>query len=401
MFTIYPNYFKAEIFEINEIYYSKFALCNITLLLFILSLIFGFKLFRSWKIAFTLSFIKSAFFFLFFFFFFNATNFNEIDSLTYIEGTKALVESVNSVDAFINFDNFRNYGQGHYFYYIYSFILCKIFGTYIFVPIAFNIISTYFGGYLIFQILKKFYKINNEVCKVLTIIFLLHWENIFWSSFFNLRDILIQTSILATTYLFIKFTTDDSKYKILNFGILLISFSILFILRVHIAIALFALFYFLYFFINGISSKKILGILLMSVVGFFYTSEFLNVVIKWLEFFDLGYGLKMLRYFFSPAPFTHLYGGYGYLILSTPLNIILFPFTIIGVIYLYNKNKITTLILFSVLLSITFIMSGYENVQGPRQRLMIIPFLYIFQSIGFLRAISHFKNTFNNKNQLN
>ena len=394
MFTIYPNFFVSQIFEVPEIYYSKVALLNISVFIFLLSLFFGFKLFQNWKTALFLSTIKSGLFFFYFFFFFNKTNFNEIDSLTYIEGTKALIDSVISLDDFVNFNNFRAHGGGHYFYYIYSFLLAKIFGSYIFVPIAFNVLSTYFGGYLILKILSKYYKINNELCKLLTVIFLLHWENIFWSSFFNLRDILIQTVILLSTYNFIKFI-EDSKNVIINFCILLITFSILFILRVHIAIGLYALFIILYFFIKEISAKKILGILLMSVMSFFYINELVDITMQWFDIFDFSYGLNFVKFFLSPIPFTHLYNGYGFLIFSMPINLILFPFIILGIIRLFKMNKIVTVVLVFVFFFISTIISGYENVQGPRQRLMVIPFLYIFQLIGLITAITYFKNTFN------
>ena len=100
---------------------------------------------------------------------------------------------------------------------------------------------------------------------------------------------------------------------------------------------------------------------------------------------SIPYG--MVRILLSPVPFTHTFNGYGFLFFSSILHYIAFPFLIYGAYFLHGVNKNISLLMLLFVLIIVILLGTFDYAQGPRQRLMLVPFFAMYQYIGIREFI--------------
>ena len=213
----------------------------------------------------------------------------------------------------------------------------------------------------------------------------------YWSSFFNLRDILIQVNILALIYYLLKIFNRLRLNIIIKLAITLF---ILKYLRQHL-VYIFFLTVFLITFLNlkKINLKIYLIIFFSMLCVFLYNLKYFYLLFQnWYERFNFNYGIEIIRLLLAPLPNVQtVYNGYGFLVIGSIINIITLPFLLLGIIYSFKNNLRNAFILFIFFLTILFVIGSYDNVQGPRQRLMISTIILLYTFLGFISVKS--KNT--------
>lgn len=370
----------SPLFIVPDQFYDLNGLIYSSIFLFFSSYLFSLLLFKSNYISFLVSSLKSLIFLFYFLVYFNSTNFNFIDSITYIENSVFLSKNYTFFELLLNHNQLvAPLSGGHSFYYLWSILAINILGPYYFSPIVFNILSLFLGGYYLQNIVKKF-SVNFST-RFFSFFYLFHWEIVPWSSFFNLRDIIIQVSILSVSYYIICFI---NKSTIRNLIFLLISLFILSYLRVHVSYILSLLVFFWVVYTSRFLLIKSIFILFLGSF-FLFNSNLYNMLSLFLDDFNF----RVLSFLFSPIPsISTLYNGYGFLIFASILNIAFFPFVLTGYIYLYKKSGYEFLIFSSIFILLLLIFSSYANIQGPRQRLMVTPFYFTFMYFGIKIFIS-------------
>ena len=229
--------------------------------------------------------------------------------------------------------------------------------------------------------------------------FLLHPSLVAWSSFFNLRDIFILLCLLAIFYHFYALVVGKPNL-ILQISSLGFALLCLFYLRVHI-------FYLLtcvlpVVFILTLKPKFTKSWVRLNIAVIFSFSGFL--FLKWdvltgiaaiyLKDFQPSI-LNLAKLYLSPLfNIDILYKGYYFTIFNSYLNIISLPFIFVSffrILVQRSRFEILLLIYFgAIFVTITF----YGNIQGPRQRIMVEPFILYMQVTGWLVVYSYFSKLY-------
>lgn len=386
MYSISPT------FIVDPLYYSENSLIISSITIFIFSYLFGKLIFKSVVTALSVAMIKSLVYLIFFLFFFNNHNFNFIDSLRYLDNSIFFFENYSFLEMLLEPRKIIMPRSGaHTFYYYWSYISFFLFGPYIHSPITLNILSTFLGSYYLYKISKEFLNLSIKNSTLLAVIYCLHWEIIPWSSFFNLRDILIQVTIISIIYYTLKFI---NQINLKNLIMLFLALFILRFLRTHMAY-LFTLNLVVIFFCATFFFKKniqkitlisfTLFIALALIIFLNVPQVFLDLYKIWSTDFNLNYGIKIFKLFLSPLPIlSTMNQGYGFLTFASIINLLTFPLVVLGIFYTFRikKNIFNSFILLFTFFLIIIVIGSYENIQGPRQRLMITPFILIYTFLG-------------------
>jgi hypothetical protein len=385
MYSISPT------FIVDPLYYSENSLIISSITIFIFSYLFGKLIFKSVVTALSVAMIKSLVYLIFFLFFFNNHNFNFIDSLTYLDNSIFFFENYSFLEMLLEPRKIIIPKSGaHTFYYYWSYISFFLFGPYIHSPITLNILSTFLGSYYLYKISKEFLNLSIKNSTLLAVIYCLHWEIVPWSSFFNLRDILIQVTIISIIYYTLKFT---NQINLKNLIMLFLALFILRYLRTHMAylfiLNLGVIFFCATFFFKKNIQKIIisftLSIVLVLIIFLYGHEIFLKLYESWSINFNFNYGIKILRLFLSPLPIPRtIYQGYGFLTFASIINLLTFPLLILGIFYSFRikKNILNSFILLFTFFLMIIVIGSYENIQGPRQRLMMTPLILIYTLLG-------------------
>jgi hypothetical protein len=389
MYSISPTFF------VDPLYYNENSVIISSITIFIFSYFFGKLIFKSTVTALFVAIIKSWVYLVFFLFFFNNHNFNFVDSITYLKGAIFLFENYSFLEILLNPNKIIMPISGaHTIYYYWSYISFFLFGPYIHSPITLNILTTFLGSYFLYKISKEFFNVSIKNSILLSVIYCLHWEVIPWSSFFNLRDILIQVSIISIIYYTLKIV---NQFTLKNLIMLFLALFILRYLRTHMAY-LFTLYLGVIIFCNSFFFKRntfminpikfTLFITVTLIISLYQFQTFLDLYQSWSLTFNLNYGIKLFKLFLSPLPVPIILDqGYGFLVFASVINFLAFPLIILGIVITFKDKKFffNAFILLFFFLTTVIVISGYENIQGPRQRLMIMPLIlfYCFYSLIF------------------
>jgi len=355
--------------------------------IFIIGFIVLYSYTKSIKTAYFIALIKAFIFFIFFNNFFNFS-YTFLDDVTYIETS---IEYINNGKTFLSLlsqplDLIFAFGKWHYLYYLYNILSIEIFGAFYSSPVAFSVILTFFSSLVLYRLLLLL-NFPMKVSIYISVFFILHWDLIVWSSFFDLKDTFVQFLTISLIYLIIK---NDMKIKFIN--IFLISFLILLMtfLRFYIPYFIVISYVFFLFLRKYIDSKKNkLMYFTIILVGFTILIILINAFfLKEVTLFFNNFTnpiIGSIRYLLTPLPF-HTDEGYKFLFFSSILNFLFFPFLIYG-IFIFSKSNLLNSYKYFILINLFIILLFYGSfveLQGPRHKVQIIPFLVIFEFIGFV-----------------
>lgn len=355
--------------------------------IFIIGFIVLYSYTKSIKTAYFIALIKAFIFFIFFNNFFNFS-YTFLDDVTYIETS---IEYINNGKTFLSLlsqplDLVFAFGKWHYLYYLYNILSIEIFGAFYSSPVAFSVILTFFSSLVLYRLLLLL-NFPMKVSIYISVFFILHWDLIVWSSFFDLKDTFVQFLTISLIYLIIK---NDMKIKFIN--IFLISFLILLMtfLRFYIPYFIVISYVFFLFLRKYIDSKKNkLMYFTIILVGFTILIILINAFfLKEVTLFFNNFTnpiIGSIRYLLTPLPF-HMDEGYKFLFFSSILNFLFFPFLIYG-IFIFSKSNLLNSYKYFILIYLFIILLFYGSfveLQGPRHKVQIIPFLVIFEFIGFV-----------------
>lgn len=366
--------------------------------LFIVSLfvfIFGTVILYSYSKNVLLSTIVSLIKVSIFYIYFNSGEliYTLLDDVQYFQGSIYIYNNINASE-FLN--QLFIQAQGiHILYYIYNISSFFFFGQNYYSPVALNIILTFLSALTLYKICISLL-ISKRNSLFISILFCLHWDILSWSSFLNLKDILVQFLLLLAVYIYLE---NKGNLKIMLFKLLPVLGMIYFVRFYLIFFVLLAIF---------LAGKKITKMyvfksifisLIFLVIVFAYDRNIFNIFLSQVNF-DLI--LNIFRFLLTPIPFNYE-DGYNFLVFSALLNWLTFPFVIIGFfLLLYKKENTYNFIIILNLLLILF-YAGFDELLGPRQRLMLVPYFTIATFFGFhyLYKLIYFKRKNYEVNHIN
>jgi hypothetical protein len=279
-------------------------------------------------------------------------------------------------------------GGMHYGYTVFNALTLSIFGEEYFVPVLFNLALSFLCARFAWALAREWGFAEKSKTLVL-IFFLVHWDFVAWSSFLNVKDVLVMS---MTTLALLALTRFVKSASLLNLSLLLVLCMIFVFVRYYVPVLLAAT-------------------LLLSVCIFrpgWWTFLALPVVGGLFLFFLPDQGPVIWEYLFwqhavagglhfllTPVPWQ-LSEEYGFLLCAAPLHWIAFPFTCIGAAVLWNsKSSLTRIGIFYFFLTLIF-YALIPELSGPRHRVQIAPLLAIFQCAGLFWIFQpHFLKTEN------
>jgi len=377
--------------------YGFYELFFPTLTIFTLGLLIITFYFKSFKYGLIISFIKSILFFIYFYFYFKyGEGFTFLDDINYLEISNKLSNEY-SIGYFIihPFALLDIIGSKNFLYYFINLISIKLFGNYYFSPVVFNIIITYFTAIFLYKILDM---LNIKIAYIISLFYLIQWDILSWN-FFNFKDFWVQFLTILLIYFLLKF----DKYKnIINMLAVICIIFLLFILRFYIPYLIvfsFLLFKLYILFLNSNNKSNyyiVFSILIVSLIIILNTilkSEF-NLFLNNLTNPIIG----IIRYLLTPLPF-HMDIGYEYLMFSSLLNFLTFGLFIYGIyVFMMIENKYKYFIL-SYFMIILLFYGCFRELQGPRHKIQILPFIALFEFLGFYTFLQFIMESKDEKNK--
>lgn len=263
------------------------------------------------------------------------------------------------------------YARGkHILYYWWNLLAVYLFGEHYYAPVFLNILLTFISGYYLFHtaLLSGFSK---RYAQFLSMFFLLHWDVLAWSSFTNLKDILVLTLTIIALYSILLLSKRFRKRHLLAFVVPLFLLAFLrFYVTVFILIS--ALIYtFVYSLRYGYKSLFLLTIIgtLFSVYIIGLPSILASPIIN--ELIPSPYGI--IRMLLTPQPWS-IERAYSFLLIPSILHWIMFFPSLFGGLKLRRLSKETNLLLIYFIIAILF-YGSYQELQGVRHRVQVAPII--------------------------
>ncbi|WP_200763266.1 hypothetical protein [Nitrosophilus alvini] len=368
-------------------FYNPDNLFFISLVIFIFGVTVVFIYSKNIYISFFIASIKTTFFFIYFYLFFDGT-FTLLDDWSYLKQTEDIINQNKTLFTLIfNPNDLVNFfSTKHIVYQLYNVAAFNVFGNNYFSPVALNIILTYFISWILYNFLLLL-KFSKKISLLIAVFYLIHWDTLFWSSIINIKDFLAQFLFLVILYNLIKI---ENKKKIVPLIYIFISVVILTFLRFYLPYLIFISYLLYKIFIKLKTIKnfnlKVVGFFLFFSIPFLLIAAIINFFPHYWNLFMSFFSnpiIGTVRFLLTPMPFN-LEESYQFLYFSSILHWMFFPFLLYGYwIFRRINTQIFYLISFVLLIVIVF-YGSFSELQGPRHRIQITPYLILFESIGFL-----------------
>lgn len=299
------------------------------------------------------------------------------DDVYYLKSAQTVLESgYDPITALIDPKGFQQLFlvSGEHFLYNWFNILAQyLFGKYYYSPVLLNVLITFISGLFFYKLIKLF-GFGNQYAKLISILFLIHWDTIAWSSFVNLKDPLLSCFTIIVLYLLLKLS---KGYRFSYLCLLVLTVIPFLALRLYAPILIFFA-YILWNITNFKQTKRkyiIIGSSLAILTGYLF---FLGLRIHYLQklsFGNLLYGI--IRFWLNPVPWQ-IKSEYHFLVLPSTLHWLFFLPTIIGGWLLWKRSKEFRMILFYVFIS-TLLYAAFTAHQGVRYRIPLTPAIIMMQ----------------------
>ncbi len=304
-----------------------------------------------------------------------------LDDIAYFNQGKILLEEgYNPFTILFNqvgIDRLITLSGGHHIIYGWWNLLAGyLFGTHYYSAVFFNVGLTFIAGYFLYLIVQKM-GFGRIYAKWLMLFFLLHWDILAWSSFLNLKDILVLTLTVITFYNALLLFEKFSLWKLLSFIILL---SVFWWIRFYIPVFILLAFVFYLFYSKEIRKKHWAFMFAVLMVLLLIISP-KNAIFTFLKFAKTNILYGIPHYLLTPRPWG-IEDHYSFLLFPSILHWLLFIPSLIGGLLLWRRNKKSSFFLIYFLLLI-FFYGFYEELRGPRQRVGV-DFIIIWMQFHFL-----------------
>jgi hypothetical protein len=222
---------------------------------------------------------------------------------------------------------------------------------------------------------------SEDYARNLALFFALHWELLAWSSFLNVKDLLV---MFLTVVLLRALTALSRGFTWTDLWVALLAATLLFVARFYVpvvAIAAFAVYRYGRPQEWGLRSIIAAGALAGLVIYVVSVMPNLRAIISFNPA-DLAFG--WLRTLLSPQPWS-LQRGYGFLEVPATLHLITIGFAAYGAYLLYREaRQLRLTFVYAALLLLA--VAAYPELQGPRHRIQLLFLVAWCQFQGVLAA---------------
>jgi len=324
------------------------------------------------------------------------------DSVEYFEMGKVLVDGGYTpfeIDTYFQLTFLS--GGPHIMYGLLNFLSQYTFGTYYYVPVFLNIFLTYVSAYYLFRI-ARFSGFSVAYSGSLFMFFVMHWDILTWSSFLNLKDILVLTLSVILFYYLLQV---EVKQSLKNFVILLFLCFCFYWLRFYIPL-LAMIAFLINISLNRLSIKLLKNVVVVSfvtgVVVYYVGIESISNNAEKLDINTSSLVIGVIRMLFTPQPWS-LSSSYSFLAFSSWLHLVFFLPMCVGGFLLWRGSKSARVCIVYFIIAI-LLYGSFSELQGPRHRVQLLfiltwmQFHFIWVTLGktgYFAVSKKLKNTDN------
>lgn len=331
------------------------------------------------------SFTKVIIPFLYFAFFFDKS-WTILDDWGYFEnGERLIKQGYGPISSLLEKNGIISLivlSKGHHFLYSWYNLLAEwLFGVYYYSAVFLNVGLTFLAAFLLYRV-ALICAFPVSYAQGLFLFFSLHWELLVWSSFVNLKDVLVMLMTISGAYAGICFAqSKKTKYMFSLGGLIFLFFWIRFYTPILMLVAVFL--YYLILLLKGAAKAKWFVIASVATVAYLSYMGW-NTVLGGVG--NLNFGLVNIssgafKVMLTPRPWA-LDAAYSYLIMPATLHWMFFIPTIIGLVIMWIEvPQLRPLLLY--LLVVLMFYGAFEELQGVRQRFQV-SFIYIWAQFHFV-----------------
>jgi hypothetical protein len=272
---------------------------------------------------------------------------------------------------------------GHAGYRLWNLAAMSAFGPHYFAPVLMNVGLTFVAGWFFFRILGHL-GFSPVYRRCALAFFLLHWDVLSWSSFLNLKDVLVLTLTLAVMHLYLRFFARPGIRRALPVAAALTALGLV---RFYAPLLLLAAAGGHLLLTGKSRGRWRLGFFFLLGAGIFTGWKF-DVVVRALAGvspLEALYGVG--RFLATPLPWN-LEESYGYLAVSSFMHVLFMIPALTTAPYLWRRHRDAPL-LFIYLAVVVIFYALVPMLQGPRQRLQV-DFVFVWMQFHVLWALARY-----------
>ncbi len=252
-------------------------------------------------------------------------------------------------------------GSGHYLYYWWNLLAFHVFGKFYYSPVFMNVGLTFVSGVVLARLvnLAGFSK-NYE--RALTVFFLLHWDLLTWSSFVNLKDMIVLCLTICSIYCIAQL---GRKISLRHFLLLALIFSLFSMLRYYLPV-LIIVGAGLWFLVE-LKDRRVFLLIPVVILALVFLAPWATEDLSYVQLTLPLY--PALRFFLMPQFWT-LQPDEQFLFISSLCHWLLFFPLLYGAGVLWRRSTVTRLCLIYSMVTILF-YSLVPELQGYRHRMQL------------------------------
>lgn len=265
-------------------------------------------------------------------------------------------------------------GGDHVFYAWWNLVVMWFFGTHYYVPVLINVAVTFLSAHLLAGLASET-GLSKSYQRLLQVCFLLHWDTIAWSSFVNIKDMIVQLMTIAFFLCAIRSARRKSwSYAVLGGVLVLGFFSIRFYIPFIVGAAAAA-----WVFLEWKDFRKYPLLAGGLLVGIWAIPGRGYQILESFSPFEALYGIA--RFVLTPQPWA-IHEHYTYLMLPSTCHWLMILPAAAGGVMLWRDSRVVRLILLYASIMIV-LYSLADEIQGVRQRSQL-SFVFAWAQVHFL-----------------
>lgn len=295
---------------------------------------------------------------------------NIIDDITYLERAIQLIESGYSPWMILTPEGIQilmtTADSQMFLYYWWNMVAMTLFGKHYYAPVFLNVTLTFVTGVVFAEILRNL-EFQYSYRKWAVVFGLLQWNLVAWSSFLNVKDILVIFLTMVGIFGLLKaFDYSDNNSAIpISLVCLTTSFLGFWWLRYYIPFLMISAA------IGWIVLHKSKPIFYVSAVSLVFPAVVVFRKSLWaLDWIEPGlYAYGLIRFILTPRPWGTTV-NYSFLVIPAFIHWIVLVPASVGALYLFRTSKKSRFILFYSFIVLSF-YAIVPELQGPRHRLQL------------------------------
>lgn len=268
-------------------------------------------------------------------------------------------------------------GSTHILYGWYNLLAITVFSPHYHAPVLLNVLMTFVAAAFLSDILREL-EFGERYRRGCVVFFLLHWDLVVWTSFLNLKDVLIMTLTILALRLLFRLRDGVRVRDLLALVVIFVLFSAL---RFYVPILLLAAFVG-WLLLGWPGRRKWFLVALAGAVGL--------LIVPWgtaaAYVRPAGIAVGLVRFLLTPRPWA-IDPGYSFLLFASIAHWVLVVPALVAGVLLWRSSpgaRLPLLYFFLVLLLYALV----PDAQGPRRRVQAT-FILAWMQFHFLWLLVH------------